>query len=426
MKQPRETVATNRILYSFLMLGGMGLGFAKWIIFASIMQPTEFGVYAVIITSTAFLSLFGLFGLNEYLIKEGSLLTGKGRAHEVDALRHQILTVGLLNSFIIIGIGLGIAWQIEVEHLQSTEYLLISAILFVNVAFNIIDASLRAAMQFIDFAGMIFIRALLLVCLGLGLASHFGLTGVLCAEVLAGLLALIFGTRAMPFNLSPTPSSLTLATLSAFLSRGRAFLGLQTSRYFSLTADKWIVGWFAGAVALGNYSFVLITFLGFMAVAGLFNAVIIPKLIAKFGKDGDIPALRRDIVKFCLLFLGASALGAPLYMMLADLAIERYFEQYVFDGIIWALSFIYIGSALHVTHHFFDSYFYSQSRQHELSIINALSLLLFLIFFLLAGLSASSVTYFSLAFMLSKAFLLLMIYYSFNRHNGDTDRTYGI
>lgn len=401
------------------------LSFAKWIAFSGVMHPTEFGIYATIITTTAFLSFFGMFGLNEYLIKEGSLLAGKGLAHEISAVRDQILAVGLLNSFIIIGIGLGIAWRIEVEHLQPAEYLLISGVLLVNVAFNIIDASLRAAMQFIDFAGMIFIRAVLLLGLGLALASHFGLTGVLFAEVFAGVFAVIFGTRAMPFNLRPPPSDLRLATLAAFLSKGRAFLGLQSSRYFSLTVDKWIVGWFAGAVALGHYSFVLITFLGFIAVAGLFNSVIVPKLIARFGKDGDIPALRRDIVKLCLVFLCAAALGAPLYMMLADLAIERYFEQYAFDGMILALTFIYTGSALHVAHHFFDSYFYSQSRQRELSIINAVSALLFLLLFLLVGFTTSSVMYFSFAFMLSKAFLLLIIYYSFNRHDGDTDRTYG-
>lgn len=407
------------------MLGGMVLSFAKWIAFSGVMPPTEFGIYATVITTTAFLSFFGMFGLNEYLIKEGSLLAGKGRAHEICAVRNQILAVGLLNSLVIISIGLSIALRIEVEHLQPTEYLLISGILLVNVAFNIIDASLRAAMKFVDFAGMIFTRAALLVCMGLALAPHFGLSGVLFAEVCAGLIALITSVRSMPFKRNLPPNSLRMGTLCTFLLKGRVFLGLQTSRYFSLTVDKWIVGWFAGAVALGHYSFVLITFLGFIAVAGLFNSVIIPKLIAKFGSDGDISALRRNIVRLCIIFLGAAALCAPLYLMVANLAIEHYYDQYAFDGMTWALAFIYIGSALHVAHHFFDSYFYSLSRQRELSVINALGLLSFVLLFLLANIPNSNVMYFSLAFMFAKAFLLLITSYSFSRQSGGIARTSG-
>jgi len=420
-----DALTYQRWLYPALMLGGMTLSFLKWVVFSGVMNPTEFGIYATIITTTAFLSFFGMFGLNEYLINEGALLAGKGLAEEVVSVRNQIFAVGLLNSFIIIGIGLGIAWRIEVAHLKLAEYLLISGILVVNVAFNIVDASLRATMHFIDFAGMVFIRSVLLLGVGLALAPHVGLTGVLLAEVFSGSFAVIFGTRVMPIDLRSLKSSLRLSTLAALLKKGRVFLGLQTSRYFSLTADKWIVGWFAGGVALGQYSFVLITFLGFTAVAGLFNSVITPKLIARFGSDGDVRMLRRDVVRLGMIFIVAAALGFPLYLMLANLAIECYFEKYAFDGVFWALTFIYIGSVLHVAHHFFDGYFYSKSRQRDLSIITALSLLLFLLFFVFAGIAAGGVVCFSLAFMLSKAFLLLIIYCSFNRYDGEKDRTYG-
>lgn len=343
------------------------------------------------------------------------MLAGKGLADEISLILNPVLVVGVVNSIVIVFIGLFIVWIMNLEYIRITEYMLFSGVLLVNVVFNIIDASLRAEMRFIDFAGMIFMRALLLVGLGFVLAIHFGLTGVLVAEALAGAVAVIYGTRSMSFNSKFLPGGFGIDTVGALLLKGRVFLGLQTSRYFSLTADKWIIGWFAGAVVLGHYSFVLITFMGFMAVAGLFNSVIIPRMIARFGGNGDVFMLRRDIVRLCVAFLVVAILGAPLYLAFAEFAIDRYYGLYAFDGMVLALAFIYFGSVLHVVHHFFDSYFYALSKQRELSIISVLGLLSFLILFLLAAVYESSVVYFSLAFMLAKALLLLITSYNFSR-----------
>lgn len=399
------------------MLGGMILGFGKWVVFSGVMKPTEFGIYATIITTTAFISFFGMFGLNEYLIKEGSLLKGRGLTYELSVIRNQVLAIGLLNSILIIAIGLSVVSFIGVNNIGVAERLFVSGILLINVVFNIIDASLRATMQFIDFAGMIFIRAILLVVIGLATAPSLGLTGVLLAEVISGFIAALFGARAMPFNRWPAICDIQIATIATFLSKGRVFLGLQTSRYFTLTADKWIVGWFSGGLALGQYSFLLITFLGFMAIAGLFNAVITPKLIANFGGDGDIQALRDGIVRISVIFLALALLVAPIYLLLVDMLIAYHFQEYVFDGLYLSLIFVYIGSIFHVIHHFFDGYFYSQSRQHELSVINFLSLLFFLLAFISSGLAEGGVIYFAFSFMLAKVLLLLLVYFGFNRRS---------
>lgn len=407
------------------MVGGMILSFLKWIVFSGVMQPADFGIYVTITTTIAFISFFGLFGLNEYLIKEGSLLNGRGLTYELSVIRNQVLAIALLNSIIIISLGLSLVSVFGVEYIKGFGYLFISGILLVNVVFNIIDANLRATMQFIDFAGMIFIRAALILIIGFTLASSLGLTGLLLAEVLSGFIAVLFGARAIPFNRWPLISAIKLTTMAAFLSKGRVFLGLQTSRYFTSTVDKWIVGWFAGSLALGHYSFILITFLGFMAVAGIFNAVITPKLISRFGGDGDIQALRHDILKTSVIFLGFAFLGAPLYMLLADLVIGHYFEKYAFYGLFWSLLFVYIGSVLHVTHHFFDAFFYSQSRQRELLVVNFLSLLFFLLVFISSGLAKVGVMYFAFSFMLAKAFLLLLTYYRFSRPKNEIIHSIG-
>jgi O-antigen/teichoic acid export membrane protein len=408
-----SSLIARKLLYTILMFGATGLGFAKMMLFAFIMPPNDLGYYVAITTATAFASILGLFGLSEYLVKEGSLLSGKGLDCEVIALRNKIISLCFLNSFVIILFGFIISLLFDINRLKSTDYLLVSFILLVNVVYNVIEASQRAMLQYISFSRMSFIRALLLLVFGLALFSYFGLSGVLLAEIFSGLCALIFSFRTISITTIISASRFSVSNLVDLFSKGWSFLGIQIFRYLALSTDKWIVYYLAGSVTLGQYSFALTTLLGFLSVAGLLNAVLIPRLIADFTITGDLSALRHYTINLCSVFCLISVFCAPFYLYFVNLVANHFFNDYLFDHLIWSFGFVYFGSVLYVLSTFFDSFFYSKSTQSALASINALSLIFLLLVFFVVGFTLSSVLYFCFAFMLSKAIHLAFTYNRF-------------
>jgi O-antigen/teichoic acid export membrane protein len=352
------TVVSNcRWCYVSLMLAGMLLSFAKWIVFSNALPPADFGVYSTVITTIAFLSYFGIFGLNEYLIKEGAVLSGKDKAHEINSIRDDLVLIGLINSGVMIFLILGCIYLFSLGDLTSIQYALLAGIFFTTVAFNIVDASLRAALRTLPFAAMVFLRAALMVGIGYALVDNLGLTGVLWGELVSGFAGIFYAY----YVAGPRPIfsilKLSFKRIFEYLSKGITFLGLQTFRYFSFAVDKWIVGLFLGAAAVGVYSFLLITFLALTALAGIVNAVLIPRIIASYGKSNNISDLYLISMKVSLVFLAVFLLFSPVYLYLADELIDIFFQKYRFDDIFWSLIFVYLGSALHVSLHCFDGFF---------------------------------------------------------------------
>jgi O-antigen/teichoic acid export membrane protein len=401
----------KRVLYLLLMLGGMVLGFGKWIVFSWMLQPIEFGTYTSVITTIAFLSYFGLFGLNEYIIKEGANLAGRGDYAGVHAIRDDILFISFLNSSLVVVVALLLLHSSSGMRFQFEQYFFISGILMVTVAFNAADASLRASLRSLPFAAMVFIRSVLLLAIGFLLARSYGLSGVLLAELISATLALAFA-----FYIAGPPPRFSVLFLPGpriiqYLKRGVSFLGLQVFRYFSFVVDKWFVGWFAGAAALGYYSFLSITFLAFIGLAGIYNAVVIPRVIARFGGNSNVRYLFDATVHRALIFVGASILFSPIYLGMAYLTVEHLLPQYDFDGIILCAAAIYLGSVMHVSHGFFDSFFYALGRQRELTVISASTLIVFIGMYLIAGVLKADIFAFCMAFFVAKVILFLVAFW---------------
>jgi O-antigen/teichoic acid export membrane protein len=403
--QVLSSINWKRLLYPLLMLGGMALGFGKWIVFSWMLQPSEFGTYTSIITSIAFLAYFGLFGLNEYIIKEGANLAGRGDCAGVHAIRDDILFISFLNSLLIICVGLLLLHSLSGIRFQFEQYFFISGILLVTVTFNAADASLRASLRSLPFAAMVFIRSVLLLTFGFLLAESYGLSGVLLAELISATMALTFAF----YIAGPSPRFsllfLPMPRIIQYLKYGFSFLGLQVFRYFSFVVDKWIVGWFAGAAALGYYSFLSITFLAFIGFAGIYNAVIIPRVISRFSANPNAKHLFETTAQQARIFFVYSVLFSPVYLGIAYLTIEYLLPQYYFDGIVLSLAAIYFGSVMHVSHGFFDSFFYPLNRQYELTLISLCTLIVFIGMYLAAGVLKADIFSFCIAFLVAKIIL---------------------
>lgn len=397
-----EKKTSVQLFYAALMFGGMVLSFAKWILFSKILLPADFGIYSTLMSSIALAAYIGGFGLNEYIIQQGSNSHGKGMYFEIYAIRNQAIVIGTIVSTLLLVPILLISYWIDGLGLDIWHYLLLSCVLVSTVVFGVVDASLRAAQRTLAFAGMVFLRAIFLLVAGYVLANEVGLPGIFMAEFASASAAIIVAI----FVLGPKPDSigngLSRTIMKAFLLKGFSFLKVQLLRYLSLAIDKWLIGWFLGVVALGQYSFLLITFLAFTAFAGVYNAVLIPKIISLFSKNKDKKYLINTTNKQANFFITGSIVLCPFYIFSASLVMSSFFAEYAFNHLAISMSLIYLGSAFHVATQFFDSLFYSLSKQAELSVMAAINLILLAAYYLIAGFFMPSVLFFCFAFFLSK------------------------
>lgn len=399
----------QRFAYAALMMGGMALSFGKWLVFSAVLSPIEFGVYTTLITTTAFLAYFGAFGLNEHIIAGGSALGAHDRPR-IYQLRDKVLTVGAANAAVLIVLGMLFWWGVDIKRPDYMEFALVGALLVTTVVFNIVDASLRAALRLMPFAFMVFARAALLLVVGYLTVDRFGLSGLLLSEVLAGWIAIAYAIFVAGPRSSVSSLKISAAEISRHLRIGSTFLGLQVLRYFSFVVDKWLVGWFLGPLALGLYSFFTITFLALTAFAGIYNAAVTPRIISLFGRNADVEDLYNTTSKQAYFFVGFAAITTPIYVFGAEAIVLRFFSQYATGDLKLCFALIYVGSALHVAVHFFDSFFYSLSKQSDMLLTAVLGLLVFVALFTLAGSYSPAVTSFCAAFLIAKLALLAMTF----------------
>ena len=409
---------TGHVLYSVLMFGGMALSFGKWIVFSRVLLPTDFGVYSAVMSSVAVGAYLGAVGLNEYLIQQGSSSHGQGQMVEIYRLRDRSMGVGLLMTLLVLIPVCAVSYMMNWWGLAAADFGVLSVLLISTVVFGMVDASLRAAQRTLAFASMVFLRAVLLLVAGYVLAQSGRVSGILLAELASAGTAIAVALWVW----GPSPRlkglGLDVAVFRALVQSGLSFLKLQLLRYISLMLDKWLVGWFLGALALGQYSFLLITFLAFTAFAGVYNAVIIPRLISEFSKKNDPKGLVKTTRTQAVVFLIGSLMLGPVYLWASGKLISNYFSEYLFPYHLISIALIFAGSAFHVATHFFDSLFYALRKQTELTMLATLSLLLFVVYYLVVGnLLSPSVMWFSLAFFLSKVSWFLMTLFRVMRIN---------
>jgi hypothetical protein len=136
--------------------------------------------------------------------------------------------------------------------------------------------------------------------------------------------------------------------------------------------------------------------------------VIIPRVIARFSADSNAKHLFESTVQQVRIFVGYSVLFSPIYIGIAYLMIEYLLPQYYFDGIVLCVIAIYFGSVMHVSHGFFDSFFFSLNRQYELTLISLCTLIVFIGMYLTAGVLKADIFSFCIAFLVAKIILFVV------------------
>jgi len=184
------------------------------------------------------------------------------------------------------------------------------------------------------------------------LVRGFGLTGVLCGEVIAWgvfLLMLSFFYYSKFSRLHPVEHKTKFATKRFFRYGGYSFLNQVGGVIFNVYTDYFILSAFLGPAAVGIYSFAnkIITMYSRYLPHVVFQNVITPAFFTKYAETGDPKDLERMVnflVKLSSFFLFPFAVGI---LVLGDKMIIHIFGSKYLDSLIplWIVALFAVSSA---------------------------------------------------------------------------------
>lgn len=395
------------LLYFSLMLAGMALSFGKWFVISSVLDVDEFGLYSTAISTLILFVYLGAFGLNEYVIKEGSLLFGAGNIQEFRRIFLDLTLASIILSVVAAMIFMYLLVRVSAYTLHFLQYLSLFALVIVVVQFNLIDSYLRATHQTLTFAFVTFVRALLLVVLGYVLAKSNGLIGLLYAELFSVSIAAFIAYYHSKSDVFTSFLAFSPSKFFTYIGIGSSYLWLQAIRYLSLVVDKWIVGYFYGAELLGYYSFLQITFFAVLGMAGIFNAFVIPRVIANYGYDQNVERIRTRNIRISGYFILVSLVLLPVYVPMMSVLANIFLPQYYLENFGISILALYVASVFHVSSQVMDGFFYAVGRNVELIVLAILAVLILIAGYVYVGISGASVFYFCVCFLISKFILYL-------------------
>lgn len=314
-----------------VLLGVRGL------VLAGMLGPQLFGVWALfrlILTYAGFVGIGLLRGLE--------VEVAQNRSPEREATRRLWgrtaagFTLALFGTAAV-ALAIGATWTdqawLRQLLLAVAVGLLLERLWYCGLTYLRASGSLRA------FAALEVAQAAAQAALTIGLALVFGLTGAFVGFALASLTALALVARKAPFRPLLEPSR-----LRAMLAMG---VPLSVNLFLSTmltTADRMIVGAFAGLEALGQYAFaVAVATLG-VSAALIVRNVVFPDLYAKLS---DQPAtdvtrahLQRTLRPFVMLLAPVMGAGALLLGPVVAIAAPGYLASVPAAGI-----FVFTGLA---------------------------------------------------------------------------------
>jgi O-antigen/teichoic acid export membrane protein len=340
----------------FISLSAL-LGIFKITLFAKLLGPEQYGLYALVLSVYIFIVYFGSMGLNDALIKLGSKAFGQSKLNDVYDLHILAAVYGGIVTFV-----LGTLFSISIIIFLSDEDVsivlaLAGLLAFSALEFNLLNALLRVTHRFVFYSVLLFVKSLGIILLGWYLALDYGAFGVVLAEIIAFSLVFLVAYSMVVRSVS-LKDILSRYELVIFAIRnGFPMMLANVVRNLALSADKWILASSLGVAAVGKYAFAMILYTISMFLLGFLTTVLGPRWLASYSNDNDIKKLLRSVLRFSsawfLLLLFAAI---PAYLLLPIL-IENFFVEYNDRDTLLATSIIYIGVMFLVPSFFLDWFF---------------------------------------------------------------------
>ena len=360
-------------VYVILLAFSSAFGFAKFVFFARSLDAAAYGFYSLVLTTNILILYIASFGANEAMLKLGAIAFGKKEYTRIVPVRDAALVYGSL-SIAIFGMLISTISSLFLSS-DTTEIIIFSWILAVFAfQFQIFDAYFRARQMILVFSSAHFSKSLLTLVIGAALVQRYGARGVILAEMLSTSIAIV-GILVVRKERIRLPNFSNIFDEVTMLARnGFSLLSSSFLRYSTLAIDRWAVTASLGLSIWGAYSFVMIIFQMGTILIGLIGNVMGPRWLASFSDSGDKKKLLDTIAKFCFAIVVISLfLIIPLVFALPDV-MERYFKAYIIENFMIVVAFVYVGVVLYCINCLLDWFFISTSREHTLTVVSSISL----------------------------------------------------
>ncbi len=387
------------------MVLGAGFAIIKQFIYADILDPDGFGLYAFIYLLQSYAVYFCTIGFNEGIVRQLTLLRAKNLNIEADLTRNKVVSQVLL---LVLSMGtiysIGVLLLVKVNNPLFAGLLLNIPFSLSNILFNLIIVDLRAKNLPKAFAFFLAIRNLFLIIIGVSAAKlGYGFEGILIVESIVSFIMFLFiaYSKIIKFrwDFSCTKSIYSIARI------GLPFNFSSLLRNVGINADKWYIASIFSFAMLGEYTFVMTMISGALVLSSIIGIVLEPFLLTRFSQGISPPQILKTGVAISITIgLIMSAAAFPI-IYLYNLIIPHFFQSYT--ETINLFPFAYMGATLMVMN-IFDHVTFTYGKGRMLFLAYIINVTFFIFLCAIVTSYQPTLVNFSIAFCFSRLVNLIM------------------
>ena len=352
--------------YLLMAIAGL-IGLIKSYAFAFVLGAEDFGYYNLTVIICNYLIMLCSFGLIEGLTVKLPWYHGEGRT---EAIRSYIantfvryLLVGVLTTIGLTLIGKFVAGTLQIK----PEVLLLGGLLAIHsglLTLMVTDA--LSAGHIVGFGKISVLRNASTLCFGLVGAYFFQYEGAVVGELLA-IFTMIVGILYRHEYIFHSRAFYHPGVKLGFLYReGMPVLRHNLLILFQQSLDKWLVLFFLGVSALGQYSFAMIIMAGFLLVHVSVGRHVGPRMIRKTAQGVPLRESLIWLLKVIGLILAVSLPLGVVIVVGAKWLLVPSFPEYGEGASI--IPVVTLASIVQVTY-LFDWFLFAGNKSRQLSYI---------------------------------------------------------
>ncbi|MGC9337355.1 MAG: oligosaccharide flippase family protein [Candidatus Cloacimonadia bacterium] len=396
-------------IYTLLMCTASFLSLMKILIFAKILNVSNFGQYSLALLISLYLLFMMNMGLEPGFLRNGSLMWGRNEYDGLSILQNNVISFTILS-----GVPFSIFIYIFFLVSPLPEKFKYESILFVGflssstLFFNISTTILRIKSCLISYSLSLTTRNLLVIGIGYYLAIQNGATGAILAEI----LSLVFVSSMIFVKEKIRIIFPNKKILFPVIKIGIAFTGNYFLRNLLLNLDRWFVAFALNVTYFAYYSFAMMIFTIGTSIQNIIVQSVVPPWISEFGKHCSLSLLHANIIRLVMKIIIFCVPITIFFAMAMPFTIKVFIPKYI--PAIPIIYVIYFGTLAHLLN-FMEFSFMAQGDGKPLLIITIANMF-FIVTALIVGVKMisndkSMLLYFASIFCVGRFILLFLTWF---------------
>ena len=397
-------------MYMLFMSTASLMAFSKFLIFSKILSIQDFGIYSLVLSLYIFYVFIGGMGLQEGLLKKGSMSFAIDDHNSSKVFLASSIIASIIISGIVAALLILVAFiNVEILGTNIQIFFLGFLLALATVLFGLLDSFLRSQQKFVLYSGILMLKNLSAIILGIFLAADYGVQGLIFAEFMSVLcifiITLIYVFKIRNFALAQAKVAIKL------IRHGYKVMLIMVVRNIALMADRWFIALAVGVTALGYYSFAMILFTISLVSVGFLVTMKGPIWIASFKSNNNIKNLIDNINQWVWLIWLILTLFSPVIWFFTDDVLSLFYPQYANETVYSLTYIIYLSLIAVIPIYLYDWAFIATSKEGILFNLNIFGSIMAILFYSVAWLMNASILVFALLFFAARAIMLSIYLY---------------